>query len=166
MSAVTLALEALDGIRAAQEDLEQQTARLAVVGDPTTPTAAALTAAVKALHRLTVDASLKAAAQYEATDKLIQEGRKPWTRAEMRMLIEQLDETLLHRWTQFNRVAIAIGVMVALAFGAACGGGGWWYRGAAPVLVGVRAGAEQCENRSDGSRLCWIPVFERLPPSK
>jgi hypothetical protein len=43
-------------------------------------------------------------------------------------------------------------------------GSGYWLRGEVPVLVGVRAGAEHCEDRSDGSRLCWIPVFERLPP--
>jgi hypothetical protein len=42
-------------------------------------------------------------------------------------------------------------------------GGGYWYRGAVPLLVGVRAGTEKCEDRPDGSRLCWIPVFERLP---
>ena len=51
------------------------------------------------------------------------------------MVIEQLDETLLHRWTQFNRAGIAIGVVVALAFGAACGVGGWWWRGDPPALT-------------------------------
>jgi hypothetical protein len=34
------------------------------------------------------------------------------------------------------------------------------------VLAGVRAGAEKCEDRVDGSELCWIPVWERLPPAK
>jgi len=33
------------------------------------------------------------------------------------------------------------------------------------LLVGVHAGAEKCDDRPDGSRLCWIPVFERLPTS-
>jgi hypothetical protein len=32
------------------------------------------------------------------------------------------------------------------------------------MLAGVRAGAEKCDDRADGSRLCWIPVFEKLPP--
>lgn len=40
---------------------------------------------------------------------------------------------------------------------------GYAFHGAAPVLAGVRAGAERCEDRQDGSRLCWIPVWERLP---
>src|SRR5208282_6119102 len=49
--------------------------------------------------------------------KLVQEGRKPWSRDKMRALITRLDQTLLHRWTQFNRAGIAIGVGVARAAG-------------------------------------------------
>jgi hypothetical protein len=93
------------------------------------------------------------------------EVRKPWTRDEIRILIDQLDETLLHRWTQFNRSAIAIGVATTVIFGVMCGAGGWWSRGAVPALIGVRAETDQCQNRPDGSRLCWIPIFERLPPA-
>ena len=106
---------------------------------------------------------MKTQTTHEATGKLIQEGRKPWTRDETRILVNQLDKTLLHRWAQFNRKAIAISVAATVLFGAACGIGGWWYRGDGPVLVGVRAGAEQCQDQKDGSRLCWIPVYERLP---
>ena|SRR5208337_1395013 len=51
----------------------------------------------------------------EEMAKLVQEGRKPWSRDEMRALITQLDQTLLHRWTQFKRAGIAIGVGAALA---------------------------------------------------
>jgi integrase/recombinase XerD len=75
---------------------------VAAMGDPTAPTAAAVTGAVKALHRLMVDVWLKVHAQLDATDKLIENHRKPWTRDEMRILIDQLDETLLHRWAAFN----------------------------------------------------------------
>jgi hypothetical protein len=89
--------------------------------------------------------------------------RKPWTRDEMRILIDQLDETLLHRWAAFNRGGITIGVAVALLVGAISAAGGWWSRGAVPVMVGMRAGADQCNDRTDGSRLCWIPIFERPP---
>lgn len=88
-----LAPEALDGIRAAQEMLDREAARLTATGDPVAAAPAAYAAAVKALHRLMVDVFLKVQAQQEATDKLIQEGRKPWSRDEMRMVIEQLDET-------------------------------------------------------------------------
>jgi hypothetical protein len=166
MSGIALALEAVSGVRAAQDELEQQLARMAVTGDPTTTMATALAASTKALNRLLVDVFLKVEAQLKATDKLIQDGRKPWTRDEMRMLIEQLDDTLMYRWTQFNRAAVAIGVGVALVLGAACGAGGWWYRGSVPFLAGVRAGAQQCQDRPDGSRLCWIPIWERLPPAR
>ena len=54
-------------------------------------------------------------------------------------------------------------LLAALLLGA---GGGYVFRGSVPVLVGVKAGAEKCDDRADGSRLCWIPVFERLPQGK
>ena len=124
MSVTTLAPEAVAGIRAAHDALEQQAARLTATGDPVASTVAAYAAAVGAQHSLIVDANLTAAAQHEATAQLIQEARKPWSRDEMRTLITELDRTLLHRWTQFNRAGIAIGVVVALVFGVACGVGG------------------------------------------
>ena len=62
---------------------------------------------------------------------------------------------------KWGNVLIGVAIVVlALLIGA---GGGYWFRGAAPALVGVRAGADKCDDRPDGSRLCWIPVFERLP---
>lgn len=59
-----------------------------------------------------------------------------------------------------NTVALAFGI--ALTFGAGLGGG-WWLHGPNPLLVGVRAGTERCDDRPDGSRLCWLPFYERLP---
>ena len=150
---LALAPEALESIRAAQEELDRQAVTMAAVGDPTAPTAAAMAATAKAMHRLMVDVFLKVHARLEATDKLLEQGRKPWTREEMRMLIDQLDETLLHRWSQFNRAAIAVGVVVTLAFGVVCVAGGWWWRGDPPEL--------QCGDQPDGSRVCWM--YERLP---
>jgi hypothetical protein len=98
----------------------------------------------------------------QKTQTAVQEGRKPWTRDETRELVQQLDQTLLYRWTQFNRWGIAIGVGIVLLFGALCGVGGWFY-GSAPVVAGISAGAEQCHDQRDGSQLCWIPIYKRLP---
>jgi hypothetical protein len=64
----------------------------------------------------------------------------------------------------WRNVLIGAALLVAAVLVGA--GGGYWFRGKAPVLVGVRAGAQHCEDRNDGSRLCWIPVFERLPPGR
>src|ERR1700759_3672361 len=52
-------------------------------------------------------------------------------------------------------------LVVVLLIGA---GAGYWFRGVAPALIGVPAGPEKCDDRPDGSRLCWIPMWERLPP--
>jgi hypothetical protein len=146
LSATALAPEATAGIRAAQDTLEQQAARLVAIGDPIAPAISAIAAAVGAQNRLAVDAFLK-------TEKLIEGGRKPWGRDEMRILIDQLDETLLHRWATFNRAGIAIGVLVALAFGACCALGGWWMHSPPSELA--------CADQADGSRLCWMYI--RLP---
>lgn len=149
LSGLALAPEALEGIRVAQEDLERQAATLAAVGDPTAATATAMAAAAKAMHRLMVDVFLK-------TEKLIQDGRKPWTGDEMRILINQLDDTLLHRWAAFNRAGIAIGVTVSLAVGATCAYGGWWMHSPPAELA--------CADQTDGSRICWM--YTRLPTTK
>jgi hypothetical protein len=50
-------------------------------------------------------------------------------------------------------------LMAALLIGAV---GGYLFHGSAPVVVGVSAGAEQCQDQN-GGRLCWIPLWERLP---
>ncbi len=149
MSGVSLAPEATAGIRAAQDVLEQQATRLAAIGDPIAPAISAIAAAVGAHNRLAVDAFLK-------MEKLIQDGRKPWGRDEMRIVINQLDETLLHRWTAFNRAAIGIGVVLALAFGACCALGGWWMHAPPSELA--------CADQADGSRICWM--YTRLPTPK
>ena len=133
-AAAALAPEALEGIRAAQDALEQEADRLRSTGDPTAPWIAAQAAAVKATHRLLVDVFLK-------TQTVLDDGRKPWNRDETRVLVQQLDQTLLHRWAAFNCAGIAIGVGVALLFGAACFGGGYWFRASAetsPAVTGCR----------------------------
>ena len=156
MSGFALAPKALEGIQAAQETLERQTARMAATGDPVASATAANAAMAKALNRLMFDVFLKIQAQQEATDKLIADGRKPWTRDEMQVLINQLDETLLHRWAQFNRAGIAIGVAVSLAFGAVCGAGGWWVHSPPSELA--------CADQSDGARIGWM--YTRLPTAR
>jgi hypothetical protein len=156
VSATELAPEALTGVRDAQAALQAEADRMAAVGDPLARSWAAMASAGKANHGLLVDVFLK-------TQKLLEDGRKPWTRDETRVLVQQLDQTLLYRWTQFNWAGIAIGVGVALLFGLVCGAGGWFARGDVPALAGVHAGAERCQDQAGGGRLCWIPVWERLP---
>lgn len=55
-------------------------------------------------------------------------------------------------------IALGIGLLLAGSVG------GYLFHGAVPMLAGVRAGAEQCQDKPNGGRMCWIPVWERLPP--
>jgi hypothetical protein len=58
-------------------------------------------------------------------------------------------------------ILLAAGMLVvAFLIGA---GSGYWFRGTAPFIIGVRAAPEKCTDRDDGSRVCYIPIYERLP---
>lgn len=94
------------------------------IGGPVAAMVVVNAAVAKALNCLMADAFLKIQAQQEATERLIQGGRKSWTRDEMRMLAAQLDQTLLYRWAQFNQVAVC--VAATTAFGAICGAADWY----------------------------------------
>jgi hypothetical protein len=141
VSVTALAPEATAGLRAAQASLEQEAARLASINDPVAPMIGVFAEAAKAQHRLAVDSSLKGQKQQEAVAQLIQDGRKPWSRDEMRALVMQLDQTLLYRWTQFNRAGIAIGVAVTMLFGGISGVAGWWFGGRPYVQVPAQLAA-------------------------
>jgi hypothetical protein len=100
-----------------------------------------------------------------AFHKLIEAARRPVGDNDIRRLTSPADARNRgpDSWWPVNRrtVLIAMGaLMLTFLTGT---GAGYWLRGAAAVLVGVHAGAERCEDRPDGSRLCWIPVYERLP---
>ena len=134
VSDLELTPEALAGVSKTQAALRKEADHMAAVGDPLAPSWAAMASAGEANNRLLVDVFLK-------TQKLLDDNRKPWTRDETRALVTQLDQTLLHRWTAFNRAGIAIGVGVALLVGATCFGGGYWFRASAetsPIVTGCR----------------------------
>jgi hypothetical protein len=62
-------------------------------------------------------------------------------------------------WKSWSAIAATVLVAAVLGFGA-----GWSYRGDLPTIAGLSAGSNKCEDRPEGGRLCWIPVWERLPP--
>jgi hypothetical protein len=100
-----------------------------------------------------------------AFSKLIEAARRPVGDEDIRRLTSSAgagDQTP-DRWWRVNRRTMLIGVATLMMGFLAGTVTGYWLRGAVPVLVGVHAGAERCEDRPDGSRLCWIPVYERLP---
>jgi hypothetical protein len=68
------------------------------------------------------------------------------------------------RATNWRTMIVGILGMAALCI--ACAAGGYWLRGSAPSYAGVRAGVDKCADQDDGSRVCWIPIFERLPAAK
>ena len=75
VSGLEIAPEALSGVQDSQAALQEEADRLAAVGDPLATSWATLASAGKASNRLLVDVFLK-------TQKLLDDGRKPWTRDE------------------------------------------------------------------------------------
>jgi hypothetical protein len=65
---------------------------------------------------------------------------------------------LVRSWAGLGAIMLVVAV---LGFGA-----GWFYRGPALIGAGITGGTPRCGDQPDGSRLCWIRVFERPVPRK
>jgi hypothetical protein len=70
----------------------------------------------------------------------------------------------LARSANWRTILLSAGVLAAVALTGV--GAGYWMHGDGPALAGVHAGAERCSDHPNGGRLCWIPVWERLPPAQ
>jgi hypothetical protein len=159
-SGITLAPEMGELIAAAREEMDRLIQMGDLQNDPIRHPIRALSVHLGALYKLTLDSSQTLARQIEEAhpvtdDDLIR-----------RAVAQGVSDWGSHAVRRMGWMNIVIGagmLTAALLVGA---GSGYWLHGAVPVLVGVHAGAERCEDRADGSRLCWIPVFERLPPAK
>jgi hypothetical protein len=62
-----------------------------------------------------------------------------------------------------NWRTVVIGILGVAALCLASAAGGYKLHSDAPVFAGIRAGLDKCEDQVDGSRVCWIPVYERAP---
>jgi hypothetical protein len=76
---------------------------------------------------------------------------------ELPMAIERAVLERFRWWAVLGGAALVL--VAAVGFGA-----GWWYRGPSPIVAGLTGGTPRCDDQPDGSRLCWIPVWERPPP--
>lgn len=157
---IPLAPESLPGMHKAQQVLRQQADKLTAIGDPSGPTVAGLAAAMEATARLVLDATL-------AQQKLAAEARKPLADEDMRKAVTRgIVNVAGHAVRALNVRNTLIGVALGVGFMLAGAVGGYVFRDAVPLVVGLRAGADQCQDRPDGSRLCWIPVFDRMPTGR
>lgn len=76
-------------------------------------------------------------------------------------VVAAIDRAVIHRLRWWFAGA-AVCLVVALGGGFATG---WWWRGGVVSIADVSAVAEHCEDRPDGGRLCWIPMWQGLPAS-
>jgi hypothetical protein len=140
---------------AAKGELDRAVQLAGLQRDPLRHSFYALSVHLDAMHRI-AEGHIRAARR-PINDDDLRRLMQTAAHGAWRMTAEMIDA---HNWR-----TVLLGVALALIAIVSAFGGGYWYRGAVPTLVGVRAGAERCDDRPDGSRLCWIPVFERLPPA-
>jgi hypothetical protein len=149
LAGTALAPEVGETVRDAQEKLRRAAQVANLTGDPLGPVIEAQVAFLGAQHRMFAEA--KRPVDEDAMMRAVAQGISGHAANAVRTM-------------GWRNMMIGAAILVASIVGGA--GGGYWFRGAVPILVGVHAGAEACEDRTDGSRLCWIPVLERLPRAK
>ncbi|MGD0104910.1 MAG: hypothetical protein ABSC06_12845 [Rhodopila sp.] len=142
-------------------DARAEMSRLIQLGelqhDPIRHPIQALSVHLDALYKLSVESS-------RAVARLTEASRNPISDEDVRRLadlaFQQLDERLASRMVEFNKAAIAIGVVAALAAAAVGFGVGWFGRGAPPVV--------QCVEQN-GGRVCFDwnqpPAPAQAPPA-
>jgi hypothetical protein len=121
----------------------------------------ALSVHLDALYKLSLASAQAFARQVQASDT----SRRPAVDDEIRRAPAQAIPAHAGNWggvLNARNALIVAGMLLTMLVGA---GGGYWIRGGEPTLVSARAEAEKCEDRTNGSRLCWIPVWEKLPPA-
>jgi hypothetical protein len=150
-------------IDAALAELDQSITEAKLHNDPLRLPLMALASFLRAqrqLHTNVVDTIEGAAARQSAvfTDKQVDDvGRRllgacqAWSKA-------LVQSALVRSWAGLGTIMLVVAV---LGFGA-----GWFYRGPALIVAGITGGAPKCDDQADGGRLCWIPVWERLPPGR
>jgi hypothetical protein len=158
----TLAPETGAAVRAAQEALEREAARVEVVNDPLGPVLRAVALALGACHRLYVDGSLTMA-------RLAQDitSKPPIEKDEMRLSILNgirataggaVRAITIRNWLLAACVLVGSNLMTAAAM--------WWWHPGVPVvqqlLVSLPAADERCEER-DGGQVCYRPRWTKLP---
>ncbi len=130
--------------------------------DPIRHPIQALSVHLDALYQVTLAGSQTLAKQIQTSDA----SRMPVRDDDLRRAVAQGisgHAGALAKALNVKNTLIISGLLVAAVLVGA--GGGYWFRGEAPILAGVHAGAERCEDRADGSRLCWLPIWEKLPPA-
>ena len=106
-------------------------------------------------------------AQSKEVIQALQEPRPPMQPEELRKAVTRGVANCANeivRALNVRNSLIGAGMLAAALLAGAVGG--YLYHGAAPIIAGVSAGAQQCQDQKGGDQICWIPVWGRLPPAK
>jgi hypothetical protein len=137
-----------------QERLEQLAKHLEDIGDPSAPVVRshALRGAIEQQRDDRVEEML------ETAERIAGGAIAAKAAGELPRAIDRLTRER-DKWRTLFTAAGALGLLLA-GFGM-----GWWDRGPHQIVAGVSGGTPRCDPAIlDGSRLCWIPVYERPPP--
>src|SRR3978361_687838 len=138
-----------DGIQDALSQLNVSITEAKHHNDPLWMPLSALSAFLRSMQRLHTNfvGSMR---------KSIEEAKQPVRDDELRRAVAQgilIHAGQLAQCLWVRTVLIVAGMLLVTL---ACGiGAGYWFRGAAPIMAGLTGGATQCDDKPDGSRLCW-----------
>jgi hypothetical protein len=157
-----LAPETGAAVRAAQEALEREAARVALVNDPIRPILRAVSLALGACHRLYVDGSLTMARLAQDSSS-----KPPIDKDEMRLSI--LNGIRATAGGANRAISVRNWLLAACALVGSniitAGAMLWWHPGAPVVqqlIVSLPTADERCEER-DGGQVCCRPHWTKLP---
>jgi len=143
-------------VRAAQDRLRRSAQVANLANDPLGTVIEAEIAMLGAQHQM-----------YLENREVMQQTQQPIPIEELRRAVARgISAHAIGIAESINRAVLAAGVAASVLVLAATFWTGYWYRGDAPVFAGIRAGADQCTDQPDGSRLCYIPIYTRLPTTR
>jgi hypothetical protein len=106
----------------------------------------------------------------EEVTRIIQSVKLPAKEEELRRAviggIASYAQPIIQATNRWTALVGALALTGTLAVGFGLGYAVRWRTAPAPppTVAGLTANTHKCEDREDGSRLCWIPVWERLSP--
>lgn len=156
-AADSIAPEASAAIRAAQDSLEQEARKAALVGDPTAGPLSSMSLMLGSMHKLFVDGSLTLARQIETAGQHIEAAKQPVRDDELRRAVIAGIGSHAHAAIRVaNWRIITIATTAVIAFGLVCVGGTWLV--ARSHLMAAVAGIEHRMTGPEAER--WLTIMQ------
>lgn len=154
-------MDKLEGREQSVGDRVRQAAREAGIGpsDPLGPLIDALAKLPESFERAAERA--ESSIEQLAKAQMFSDAQVQQVARRLMVMTDRLSTIRLTRFVVSGTVALFVAVGIGIGLDR------WWHRDdpTQPIVAGITGGTPRCDPpRPDGSKLCWIPVFE-VPPA-